>query len=93
MPALNSSQTQPRAEEDTFAQGILDREVLRLASTSVQATTMRSRETQKQKDEWQTLCRSKGWNCRVCRVYPKYGNSLGYEDGLCPVHRLTSHAE
>lgn len=93
MQALNSSESQLGADEDTFAHAILDRDALRPKSTSFQAMATQTTETQKQTDEWRTLCRAKGWLCGVCGVYPEYGNSLGYEGGLCPVHRLTSQLE
>lgn len=93
MPSPNSSQSERRAQEDTFAHAILHREVVRPVNASVQATVTQPMKTQEQTNEWRALCRAKGWFCGVCGVYPEYGNSLGYEDGLCPVHRLTSHVE
>lgn len=87
MPDFSSLREQT-TKEDAFAHHILDREVLRPANAATQPI-----ETQKQTDEWSTLCRAKGWLCGVCGAYPEYGSSLGYEDGLCPAHRLTSHAE
>jgi hypothetical protein len=96
MPDFSSLREQT-TKEDAFAHRILEPDALRpaidRAGARAGATTTQAMKTQTETDEWQTLCRARGWHCRICKLYPEHGNPLGYEDGLCPAHRLTSHAE
>ena len=92
MPDFTSLRQQA-TEGDAFAEHILSPDALRATAVSAEALTTPAVKTQTNKEEWETLCRAKGWHCRVCGLYPEHGNPLGYEDGLCAVHRLTSHVE
>ena len=92
MPDFGSLREQT-TKEDAFAHHILEPDAPRPANDGAEATAPQAMKTQTETGEWQTLCRTRGWHCRVCDLYPENGNPLGYEDGLCPAHRLTSHAE
>lgn len=92
MPDFTSFRKQT-IDGDAFAEHILKPDPVRAAAMGIEATTTLPMKTETETDGWQTLCRARGWVCRVCGLYPEHGNPLGYEDGLCPEHRLTSHAE
>jgi hypothetical protein len=94
MPTLTLLPARSQAQEqDLFANNILDPEIAVHLSVNTKAGTPPSLEAQIPNEGWQELCRVRGWFCHICSAFPEPGNSLGYEDGLCPTHRLNSQVE